>query len=320
MCTDFMLRTDNQFYVNGRSMTRSEELHSKLFFRKAGHEFKAKVRQYRAQYSWRSHYSFMGMSVLGQDAVVDGMNTEGLSGGAFWSSKSSLLSRNQSDDVLDNLDLLQWVLSQFSTCHQVIQALGKEAITDRSKNEFFEYLEHSNQSSLVASYAATQHGIDEVNALISDHCQMRFILYDQTGHSIAIECIEGKIRAYNNPVYLLPSPKQFIRTAFMNRLTVSPEVEQRVIEFNFHILNTFDFAKQVDDNGFSEEENHDIQWVVSKDLSNLIFSVSFRGADQMYSIDLRNVNWDAWNGIHYQPSLSLDSMPKSKRTAAYALT
>ena len=136
MCTDFIISAKDSAFINGRTMEFAEDLKSNLFFRKAGYRYLNENRPERAQFIWTGKYSYIGVNALGLDCVSDGMNTEGLSGGALWLPESDYLAETNPSNTISNLDFLQWVLSSFSSCNEVVLAMGKTIDVDNKLNTF----------------------------------------------------------------------------------------------------------------------------------------------------------------------------------------
>ncbi|MEI8631477.1 hypothetical protein P4S72_03805 [Vibrio sp. PP-XX7] len=78
----------------------------------------------------------MGVNAYGVDMVSDGLNTEDYPAGRLWLPESRYPEGTIPAKTITNVDFLQWVLSSFATCNEVIIAMG-EGYTGRKTTEHF---------------------------------------------------------------------------------------------------------------------------------------------------------------------------------------
>ncbi|SBS25612.1 Choloylglycine hydrolase [Marinomonas spartinae] len=207
MCTDFIISAKDGAFINGRTMEFAEDLRSNIFFRKAGYRFLNENRPSRAQFIWTGKYSYVGVNALGLDCVSDGINTEGLSGGALWLPESEYPESTNPANTISNLDFLQWLLSSFSSCNEVVLAMGKIVDEESPLNTFFEYKDSIYFQPQVQVTPISYQELDRSGP--SGIYPIHFPLHDKTGHSIVIEFINGKVRIYNNPVHTCTNSPEF---------------------------------------------------------------------------------------------------------------
>ncbi|WJV64013.1 linear amide C-N hydrolase [Pectobacteriaceae bacterium C52] len=208
MCLDFLInKNGNEYAVNGRSMEFADELGSRLFFRKAGYQYHSTARLERCQFSWIGKYSFVSMNAFNLDVAVDGMNTDGLSGGMLWLPGSEYPENINPANTISSVDFLQWMLSSFSRCNEVISALGRNVSDGADLHTFFEYepLPGTQPQVNVSKISYKDLGISDSN----DFFPLHYSINDATGHSIVIEFIAGKMHIYNNPVHVCTNVPEF---------------------------------------------------------------------------------------------------------------
>lgn len=76
--------------------------------------------------TYKARYGFVGLSVVEPGFVAEGMNEVGLSAGLFYFphyGSYAPYDENHKDKTIADLQLVQWILSQFSTIDEVVAAL-----------------------------------------------------------------------------------------------------------------------------------------------------------------------------------------------------
>lgn len=91
---------------------------------------------WKSPVSWTNKYAFVGVDsfdgfkiplvINGRKIYSDGMNEKGLSAGALWLADSKYHDWPLSGKALASIDLVGWILGNFSTVQEVIDALNKD--------------------------------------------------------------------------------------------------------------------------------------------------------------------------------------------------
>ena len=330
MCTDFLVKTavsncggnEGLGFVNGRSMEFALDLKSELFFRSEGHEFKGSK-----DFSWTGKYGYVGMNFMGLTGVCDGLNTQGLSTGSLWlpgsqyqySDGTESLSDSDKKKAINVFDFCDWLLSNFTDCKEVKEALAEQEVIIGVPSEVAE-----------------------------EKLPLHFPVHDAMGESIVIEFIGGEVQVHDNPngvltnspffdwqienlrnyvgvtpwgvseehqkqqgvqatghgtgFMLLPGdstpPSRFVRATMMTRYSNDVATLDEATTLAFHVLNTVDIPTGTSrDADAKPDEIFDYtQWVAVKDMTRKIFSVRFYNSPQVYSIDLNSINLKKLNG------------------------
>jgi len=313
MCTNFMISVGGKPAINGRSMEFGRPLHSRLFFRAAGHRYAPDLPGTTYRYAWTGSYGFVSLNTTGLPIPVDGLNTEGLSTGVLWLPGSRYQEITDPSKGLPVDRFCQWLLSSFATCREVRKALADGVV----------------QVGLPTA----------LTSLLPVH----FPVHDATGESIVVEFIDGEVHVHDNPVGVLTNdppfpwhlqnlrtyadlspddrksaefngyaveqtghgtgmmhlpgdstpPSRFVRAAAMTGFARPVDTHDAATALAFHVLNTVDIPDGTSRDGAAADHT---QWVTVKDLERRIYAVRFYDSPQVYSVDLRGIDLGALDG------------------------
>ncbi|MCP5469174.1 MAG: choloylglycine hydrolase family protein [Chlamydiales bacterium] len=307
-CTDFVVQATDKSSVVGRSMEFGLNLESQVLIQPKNTLMQSRVFNGLAGMKWRVQYAYIGMTALGQDWLVDGMNEAGLSIGALWFPGSDYPKVDESipQKTIALEDLGDWILSSFETIDEV-----KKAIHD---------------------VQVWPHDLPKLNSIPPLHLS----LHDAQGNSAAIEFLDGKLMFFDNPVGVLTNapklewhltnlpnyinlsamqkekasfdglvlhppgqgfgmlgvpgdwtpPSRFVRIATFKNFANTPKNAQENVTLALHLLNTVDIPYGAVRN--VDKEHYDYtQWIVVKDLSNGdLYYRTYRDLD-VYRINLQ---------------------------------
>jgi choloylglycine hydrolase len=328
MCTDFLIVAADKTCVNGRSMEFGSDLKSQLLVRAPGEKFHS-ISPKGLGLSWTAKYGYVGLNAVEFPAVVDGMNTQGLSIGDLWLPGSTYPAVTNTSLALALEDFAGWVLGSFATVAEV-------------------------QSALEAGQVQVWEG-----AWLAKLLPLHFPIHDAQGNSIVVEFLNGQINISKNPVAVLTNdppfpvqltnlgayagltpwdaapaelgsqsfgpaghgsgmmglpgdstpPSRFVRAAYLKQYANPPADAATACNLAFHILNDVDIPL-----GTSRSKNSKgtvaadyTQWVVVKDLTNKIFYTRFYDNMCVYSINLSTLDFTKIAGKQF----SVPSAPAS---------
>ncbi len=343
MCTNFTLTTTKGKVVNGRSMEFGTNLGSQFFFRKSGHKYKGILNDFGAEYSWVGKYDFVCMNAsklpLAKEVANDGMNIKGLSIGSLWLPGSEYQKITDRKKALPVELFCNWVLSQFSSCAEVKDAVlsgevqvqgltvGKKQLApvhfpvqDAQGNSIvIEYIDgtphvHDNPVGVLTNDPPFEWHLTNlrnyVNITSADFESAEFEgnKYLQTGHGTGFLGIPGD----STP------PSRFVRAVMMKNFISPADTLDEAVNQAFHILNTVDIPDGISKSTSTKggKPAYDVtQWAVVKDLENQIYYARFYGSPQVYSIDLNKIDFDLMDGKMIaipDDSVSIDITDKAK--------
>lgn len=173
-CTGIRLMANDKSVVYGRTMEWGEfDLNSRITIIPRGYEFAGQTPDGMNGKKWTSKYGVVGLNLLDQDYLADGMNEAGLTAGLFYHPGFETYNdydKNMAENTISPLDITNYILSQYSTLDEVREGLSDVRViklTDKGS------------------------GI-EVNA--------HWMVTSPQGKSIVIEFVKGKVRVFDNPL------------------------------------------------------------------------------------------------------------------------
>lgn len=179
-CTDFVLKAEDGTVVNARTNEFAIPANSNVVFEPAGKDFSSTAPDGQKSLSWKSRYSFLALNGMGLgEKFVDGMNEAGLSVGLLLFIESKYETIDKPETALSNLDIVSWMLGNFSTVEDVKKELPK-----------------------VRVWVET---IKSVGAGLPLH----IAVHDAAGNSIVIEFINGEKKVYDNPIGAMTNMPEF---------------------------------------------------------------------------------------------------------------
>lgn len=272
-CTGIKLKTKDGKTVSGRTLEFGVEVVTSLIAVPKNYQFVGKTNNGDGM-KYISKYAMTGIITFTEMNIADGMNSAGLSCGAFYfptiAEYTPLTKENQSK-ALSPIDFNNWVLAQFATVDELRKAI------------------ENNEVVIVPTV---------LEGWGAEAPPFHYVVYDKSGNSIAIEPIGGKLVVFDNPIgvmtnspsfdwhltnlrnyvhlrpentntmtlngekymqlgqgtgmYGIPGdftpPSRFVRATAFSITALPSETSFDAIKDVFHILNNFDIPK-----GFSRE-------------------------------------------------------------------
>lgn len=180
-CTTFRIQSKDGAILVGRSMELGMPLQSAVMIVPRGHRLSATRPDLKMGTTWVAKQGFAGMNTLGADISTDGINEAGLSVGTLYIPgfvQYQPFPAAAGAPAVSNLELSNWILSQFSTVGEVRAALPKIAVYD-----------------LTMPPAGPQ--------------PLHWAISDAQGGSIVVEYVGGKLMIHENPVGTLTNSPNF---------------------------------------------------------------------------------------------------------------
>ena len=182
-CTGIALTAGDGAVVYGRTMEWGAfDLNSQLVFVPRGYEFTSKTPDGKRSLRWRGKYGVVGLDALGKDHLVEGMNEKGLAVGAFYLPGFTEYQPYDStieNQALDPMDVVLYILTQFSTLDQVQAAL---------------------QQVYVVPVAEPTLGFPP---------PLHFFVTEPGGKSIVIEYLQGQVRVFDSPLRVITNAPSY---------------------------------------------------------------------------------------------------------------
>ncbi len=309
-CTDFMISTARNSWINGRSLEFAAKLSTQVTVQPAGEQVQSIAPSNSAGLKWVSRYAYLGVSCITKDNVIDGLNEMGLSVGGLWLPTTVYQEVPQGcNSRALAIELIgKWILGNFSNVAEVKQALSQI------------YVWAGNPLP----------GVSTPPLHISIH--------DACGESIVVEFIDGKQMIYDNKVKVLTNyptfdwqvtnlenyihlralnskplsfngqsfnlrgqgsgmlgvpgdwtpVSRFVRMFYFKYFAECPVTNLQGVNLAFHLLNTVDIPYGDVEERINSNQNTDFtQWVVVKDLTNQILYIRTYDNQNIYRISLQ---------------------------------
>jgi choloylglycine hydrolase len=205
MCTDLLIgHPDKNIIVNGRGQDWDAALSYNLMLRMKGEKVEVKTQldpdmRYDVPEPLRggkevrsdlgeSKYDYIGVCMSFSTALLDGMNSAGLSAGLLYAGGSKYQDRDETEGVRNVFIgfIVDWLLGNYASCNEVRLAFETGALRAVYENDL---------------------GITDIS--INKELGEHITVHDAEGKSIVIEFINGKAKISNNPVAVLTNLPEF---------------------------------------------------------------------------------------------------------------
>lgn len=266
---------------------------------------------------FQSKYGVVGLAIIQKEFIAEGLNEVGLSAGLFYFphyGKYPEYDPRQNNQTLSDLQFVSWILSQFSTIDEVIEATKQVRITSLDK-----------QGSTVHWRIGEASGRQVVPEFING---IPHFYENKIGVLTNAPDFPWHITNLNNYVNLFPGnaptqkigditifpfgagsgflgipgdvtpPSRFIRIAFYKATAPQLETSEETIFQCFHILNNFDIPIGVEHAlGKAPNIPSATQWTSAIDLTQkkLYYKTAYNG--NIRCINLNNIDFEK---ISYQ--------------------
>lgn len=182
-CTGLQLKAEDGSFINGRTVEFGVPLDLAGLVVPRNHDFYGTLPDGKKGLHYRSKYAVLGSSAFNEPAIVDGLNEKGLSGGVFYfpgyATYATITSENQSH-ALAPTEFLHWVLTQFANVEEAKQAIPHVAIAPTN----------------IKAWGGVP--------------PFHYIIYDQSGKSIVVEPIDGKLVVAESSIGVITNSPDYV--------------------------------------------------------------------------------------------------------------
>ena len=183
-CTGLQITTKDNAVINGRTVEFGVFLDTSIVVVPRGYKFTGTTTLGEGK-KWTSKYASIGMILVDNKVIVDGMNEKGLVAASFYFpgyAKYSVTTKENQKISMSSSDITQWILSMFETVDEVKKAIENNEVA--------------------ISPVLTPGFPPQIQPF-------HFIVYDRTGKSIVFEPIDGKLKVYDNPIGVITNSPTF---------------------------------------------------------------------------------------------------------------
>lgn len=311
-CTDFVVQAKEGTLVNGRSLEFGMELQAKVKVFPRAQRMVSKTPERKKGLEWISKYGYLGVTCLGMNFPLDGLNEAGLSFGFLWlpGTQYPTVPPQEMSRALDFIDFGSWLLGNFSTIAEVKEGLKEVRVWGHP--------------------VPPLPGTPPVHAAI----------HDAQGNHLVVEFIKGEVKVYDNPNTVLTNsppfdwhlinlenylnlnalnagpvnfngtvlsspgqgsgllgipgdwtpPSRFVRMTTFLRFAKQAADSAEAINLAEHLLNTVDIPLG-EIRGEDKSEDY-TQWIVIKDLTHRVFYFRSYRDLCLKMVDMKRLNFD----------------------------
>ncbi len=315
-CTGITLKSRNGDVVVARTMDWSrEEMDNMYIIAPRGHTARSLLPDgTKNGMQFTSIYGYVGLGMEESDFVVDGTNEAGLSAALFYFpgyGKYVEYDAAYADQTVADLQLVSWILSQFSTIDQVKSAIenirvvhvdpradtvhwritessGKQVVLEfiDGKPVFYE----SELGVLTNSPAYSWHVLN-----LNNYVNLKPGTAGPTNlGAITLRAFGAGSGFLGIPGDMTP-PSRFVRAAFFQSYSVPQNNAMGSVIQAFHILNNFDVPTGIQFPVGQSPTNMPsaTQWTIATDMENKIIYYHTMYDRALRSIDLKTINFES---------------------------
>ena len=316
-CTGISFQAGDSSFVVARTIEwAGTPLKSEYNVVPRGKEFVSYTPTGRNGIKFVSRYGFIGLSVVEPDFVAEGINEAGLSAGLFYfPNYGSYVNYNATynEKTIADLQLVEWILSQFSTIDEVVAGLnnihvvslepsmltihwriaepsGRQVVLEIIEGK---YNVHENKIGVLTNSPSFDWHLTNLNNFTN--------LYPGVAKSQKWNGVELSSISAGSAFHGIPgdvsSPSRFVRAAFFVATAPQRQNAFETVLQCFHILNNFDVPIGVEHNKGDVIPNlpSATQWTVASDLTNL--RIYYRTA---YNCNIRCIDLKSIDFAHVQ--------------------
>ncbi|MDO4735813.1 MAG: linear amide C-N hydrolase [Bacteroidia bacterium] len=316
-CTGISLTAKDGSYIQARTIEWTKTpMQNKMVIIPIGKDFTSYTPSGVDGLTYTSKYGVVGLCVEDPHFIAEGLNSAGLSCGLFFFPKygSYMPYEYKYKDIsLADLQVNEWILTQFANVDQVIKGMESVRITGLQEGvalhwrigdwtgrqivmeivngevKFFE-----NSVGVITNAPGFEWHLSNLSNYVN--------LFPGTAPSWSIgnfkvEAIGGSSGMLGLPGDATP-PSRFIRAAFFRATAPVLETGEETVLQSFHLLNSFDIPLAIEHNADSVLPNmpSTTQWTSAIDLTNLkvyyhtSYNINIRCID-LNKIDFRKVKY-----------------------------
>ncbi|MDE6482905.1 MAG: choloylglycine hydrolase family protein [Rikenellaceae bacterium] len=237
--------------------------------------------------TYTAKYGIVGLSVVMKEFIAEGINEAGLSAGFFFFPRYGSYTEYdpaQNDRTMIDMQLTQWILSQFSTIDEVKEAVSKVRIVGTEKDAAIHWRigESSGRQAVLEIVGGVPHFYENKVGVLTNapgfewhltNLENYVNLFPGDAPSRRLSGIELYPIGGNSGFLGIPGdytpPSRFVRAAFYRATAPQMATAFGTVQQCFHLLNTFDVPIGIE---HPEGESPDIpsatQWTSAIDLTN----------------------------------------------------
>ncbi|PKN18315.1 MAG: choloylglycine hydrolase [Deltaproteobacteria bacterium HGW-Deltaproteobacteria-6] len=320
-CSVFRVTAKDGTIISGRTMEFGHDMGYAMIVVPRNKNFASPAPDGITGLKWKTRYGYVASNVLNkEDGISDGINEAGLSFSLLWydgDMQWQVVNPKDKSPELANIVFGSWVLGNFSTVKEAVEAIAKVKVFGIKNPELG-------------------------GAVLPGH----FILYDAKGDCVVIEYEKGELHIYDNPLGIMTNapnfpwmltnlrnyvgmtngmrepatfggqtylttghgsgmfglpgditpPARFVRMAVTTRFADTPENAENALNLAQHIVSSLHIVR-----GMAADRNKEgkiiasetTQWSTYRDLTNRVYYFRTYDNFNLRKIDLKRLNFNA---------------------------
>jgi choloylglycine hydrolase len=181
-CTGIRITAEDGSIIYARTLEFGANLHSDVVFLPRQYEFIGTTASGKPGLIWKSKFAAVGLNAYGFNLLVDGVNEHGLAAGGFYLpgfADYQSINPGEESQAIAPWELITWMLTNFTNVDEVRAALPGIKVA--------------------AAPLAEKAGVPPLH----------YIAHDESGKSLVIEYVDGKLYTYENPIGVITNSPTF---------------------------------------------------------------------------------------------------------------
>ena len=181
-CTGIRIEAEDGSIVYARTLEFGANLESQVLFLPRQYEFVGTTASGKPGLTWNSKFAAVGMNAYDYDLLIDGVNEHGLAAGGFYLpgfAEYQQLHPGEESQAIAPWEVITWILTNFTNVDEIRAALPGIKVA--------------------AAPVDARHGAPPLH----------YIAHDESGNSLVIEYVDGKLHTYDNPIGVITNSPAF---------------------------------------------------------------------------------------------------------------
>lgn len=257
-CTYFFIKAKDGAIVTGRTQEFYSMLDSRIDVVPRGTSFTSTAPAGAKALQWKNRFGFVGVSHYGKRCYSDGLNEKGLAAGALWFADVKYPEIKPGSEVTDIMDIVGWVLGNFSTVDEVKAALPSLNISAAYRNELklvpplHHYVTDAMGNSIVLEFIAGKLKIwdnSKIGVMTNEpdhgwHVENLRFYSNMKAFDVPIPDLKDEQWSLGTGLNGLPadytSASRFARIAVLKYFADKPKNGDEAVNLALHLINTVD--------------------------------------------------------------------------------
>lgn len=310
-CTGISLTAADGSYVQSRTIEWGDSaLESLYVIIPRGQQLQSLTPGGESGLAFRARYGVVGLAVVQQEFIAEGINEAGLSAGLFFFPQyGSYESYNPalSDRTLVDLEVAQWILTQFATIDEVKAAISGVRIVGLEANAVVHWRigEPSGRQVVLEIVGGVPHFYENEVGVLTNAPGFEWQVTNLNNY---VNLRPGNVEPYGMDATTLRAfgatagflglpgddtpPSRFVRAAFFRATAPQRATAFATVQECFHLLNNFDVPIGLEHPaGQCPDIPSATQWTSAIDLTHRVVYYKTAYNNTIRSIDLSQINF-----------------------------